>query len=396
MGFYSQWQPLVDEDRHTALVFGFFRHAPVALALRPWLSRVLGRPVEPEPLEPTSFWPALPSSGDGPTVTVPELVFDAVDARGALKVVVEVKPGSDMHRLEQIRREALDTATHSGSSRVAVVMVGADLGPTASTETWPTDLAAQAATLNPAVEVEVGYSSFALIGETITAAGWADAAWKPYADDVIAQLKRKGLLGYEGAPMLDDLEGLTLLNAVETFNRIIASARHFYLQLHKDTGFLAKGLRHDTGGPSITAPRMLRDGGTDQITRPEATFKTKVILSLYTHSDLDTQSRIFVAFDLVPRESNEIQLLAGLMHYTAGNPLDLRRLPSALMSTHVDASWPELPYIGGTTSSFWRYDRRDWQPNRAADDITWTLTRIAQALQTPPPARQTLPMHKTT
>ena len=59
MSFYSRWQPLVDEDRHTALVFGFFRHAPVADALEPWLERVIGRPLKATPLRPDSFWPNL-------------------------------------------------------------------------------------------------------------------------------------------------------------------------------------------------------------------------------------------------------------------------------------------------------------------------------------------------
>jgi hypothetical protein len=381
MGFYSQWQPLVDEDRHTALVFGFFRHAPVALGLAPWLSGVLGRPVAPHPLEPASFWPALPSTSDGQAMTVPELVFDATDSSGELKVVIEVKPGSDMHRLDQIRREALDAAERSGTARVVVVMVGADLAPPASTADWPAELAHAAASRRVAVEIETAYSSFALIGETIAAAGQTDDAWKPYADDVVAQLKRKGLLGYGGAPMLDDLEVLTLRNAVEAFNRIIASARQFHLQLHADSRFHTSGLQPDLGAPSYTSPRMLRDGRTDQIGQPEASFKTKVILSLYTHPDLNAQTRIFVAFDLIAHESSEIQLLAGRMTYTAGQPHDTRRLAAALISPRADPSTPDLPYIGETSSSTWRYDRRPWQPNRAADDITWALTRTAQALQ---------------
>jgi hypothetical protein len=31
MKFYSIWQPLKNEDAHTALAFGFVRHAPAEL-----------------------------------------------------------------------------------------------------------------------------------------------------------------------------------------------------------------------------------------------------------------------------------------------------------------------------------------------------------------------------
>ena len=128
-------------------------------------------------------------------------------------------------------------------------------------------------------------------------------------------------------------------------------------------------------------PAHVRDGRADWIGQPEASFRTKVILSLYSHPDLDAQSRVFVGFYLIARDSSEIQLLAGRMKYTAGQPYDTRRLATALSSARIGSTTEAtLPYLGKTTSSTWRYDRRDWQPNRAADDIAWTLTRIAHAL----------------
>src|SRR6266849_8616996 len=189
MSFYSRWQTLIDEDRHTALVFGFFRHAPVSIALEPWLTQVLARPVRPQPLRPGSFWPVLPSIVAGWTSTEPELVFDASDDVGPLKVVVEVKPGSEMHTFEQISREVLDVATVTGASRIALVMIGADLGPPATTVDWPSRLAAEVLRRGLAVETETGYSSFALIGEIVAAAADANPDWKAYAEDVSAQLK---------------------------------------------------------------------------------------------------------------------------------------------------------------------------------------------------------------
>lgn len=92
------------------------------------------------------------------------------------------------------------------------------------------------------VTVEPAYSSFAKISRAIAACGSEVPQWKAYAEDVVAQLRRTGLLDYGGAPMLDDLEGLTIPNAVEGFNRAMRAARKFYLQLHGQSGFEALGL----------------------------------------------------------------------------------------------------------------------------------------------------------
>src|SRR4051812_7008909 len=121
MKYFSNWQPLSNEDRHTALLFGFMRHAPVLHALNPWLSLVLGRDVAAAPLEQGSFWPTFPSRVPGSLLTQPELVFDAHDGR-PLTVVVEVKPGYGMLDLAQISREVIDTAAFRKASRVACVM----------------------------------------------------------------------------------------------------------------------------------------------------------------------------------------------------------------------------------------------------------------------------------
>jgi hypothetical protein len=95
MKFFSKWQPLRDEDAHTALVFGFLRHAPTSVALDVWLTRVLGREVRASRLKPESFWPSLISVVPGSSYTEPEIVF-SVDDGQPLTVVVEVKPGYGM------------------------------------------------------------------------------------------------------------------------------------------------------------------------------------------------------------------------------------------------------------------------------------------------------------
>jgi len=267
VSFYSRWQPLLDEDRHTALVFGFLRHAPVALALGPWLEQVLDRKVKPTALQPSSFWPNLPSVVEGSEWTEPELVFDADDGQ-TLKVIVEVKPGYDMHLLAQISREVIDVAKTSGVKRIAIVMVGADLGRPGNTRDWGDRIADAAAATGLNVDTEVHYSSFALLGDVVIAAGQSDVEWEAYATDVIAQLKRKGLLRHGGAPMIDDLQGMTLWNAVEAFNRVAKATRHFYLQLQSHSAFTAIGLQPDLSGGYVNS-RILRNGKSGVITQRE-------------------------------------------------------------------------------------------------------------------------------
>src|SRR5438045_2454534 len=126
MSFLARWQPLHHEDAHTALVFGFFRHAPTHAALDVWLSRALGRPVTAEPFDRSCFWPTFASVIAGSQYTVPELVLPTDDG-APLTVVIEVKPGYDMHAAEQIGREMIDVAHDSRLERIACVMVGADL-----------------------------------------------------------------------------------------------------------------------------------------------------------------------------------------------------------------------------------------------------------------------------
>ena len=395
MSFYSRWQPLLDEDQHTALVFGFFRHAPVSIALEPWLCLVLGRSVTAEPLQPRSSWPLLPSIIEGSTATEPELVFDANDASGPLKVVVEVKPGIGMQTVEQLSREIIDVATVTGATRVVLVAVDADLGASASTSDWQRQVIDRVHTHGLAVDVWIHPSPFSLIGEVIAAAGKQNPDWKPYADDVTAQLKRKGLLNYQGAPMLDDLETLTLGDAVEAFNRITAAVRQFYLQLHQHGAFVANRLQPDSGQGDSSSPRMLRDGRTDKLHRPQNSFTSKVILSVYRHPDLQASSRLFVAFDLIARTRSEIDMLAGRWDYQSDNlNANATTFATALSrETALAAAHPQFPFQMWAGLSRWTYDRRTWQPGSPDEDIDWAISHMAAAvaLTSPLPAGATPP-----
>ena len=92
VSFFTHWQPLHNEDAHTALVFGYLRHAPAKHGLEPWLTATIARPVTAPELEHGSFWPAYLSGHEGQQRTFPDLGFDANDG-GQLLVLVEVKPG---------------------------------------------------------------------------------------------------------------------------------------------------------------------------------------------------------------------------------------------------------------------------------------------------------------
>ena len=71
MSFFTHWQPLHNEDAHTALVFGYLRHAPATHGLEPWLTATFGRPLTAPSLEHESFWPAHLSGHEGQQRTFP-------------------------------------------------------------------------------------------------------------------------------------------------------------------------------------------------------------------------------------------------------------------------------------------------------------------------------------
>jgi hypothetical protein len=373
VSFYSRWQPLVDEDRHTALVFGFLRHAPADLGLGPWLEEVLRRTVSAIALEPSSFWPNLPSVVVGSVSTVPELVFEADDGQ-PLNVIVEVKPGFGMHYIDQIAREATDVASSTGATRIAVVMVGADLGRPASTVSWDDEVAARLAAAGLDVRSELYYSSFAELGDVIRRVAAARPEWNAYATDVLHQLNERGLLGYEGAPMHDDLEGLTRRNAVELYNRIVLAARQFYLQLQGQRTFAELGLA-PVVGQGYVAARMLRDGRSETVTQNAEWFESRIIVSRFQHESLPDTECVFIGFDLVGGASGEIEMLVGRCE---GN-FELYAFAAALPDEVRGAASTGLPFEATSGATRYIYDRRPWYPDDAAIDIEWVSTRAALA-----------------
>jgi hypothetical protein len=177
--FYSNWLPLKNEDAHTALVFGFLRHAPVDLALNPWLKGILGRDVLAARLEPMAFWPRFPSMLGDQHITEPDLAFPIDAGEGnPCWVIVEAKPQYMQHTADQLSREVIDTVRGTGAQRVALIMVGADLGPPAEHQEWESSIRRQLHESGlPGVNAELFYSSWARLGAHVEHCGQTDPDW---------------------------------------------------------------------------------------------------------------------------------------------------------------------------------------------------------------------------
>jgi len=380
MKLYATWQPLVNEDAQTALVFGMLRHLPVERALLPWLQGVLGRAVTAEPLQPGNFWPSYDSVFKGANWTEPELVFE-VDDSEPLLVIVENKPGFSGHRLEQLAREAVDTAKTEKPRRIALIMVGADLGPPMDVTAWREEIAAALKKHDLGeVGIELVYSSWAALGRVIKGCAEAEPAWTAYVEDALAQLRLHGLLGYDGAPMLDDLEQMNVRNAVEAFNRTIRAARQFFLALHGQPRFKELGLMPYGKQTSFS---MLRNGGSRSPTQAEEWFETTVVLCLYAKPGWDAGNGLFVGIDLLDGDP-EPEILAGAFRITGGaDPLvafaDLDE--GEIQTEQLRALDKEpLPYPGTTDYSEWVYDVRPWVAGDPDPDVAWTVERLQAAL----------------
>ena len=379
MSFFTHWQPLHNEDAHTALVFGYLRHAPAAHGLEPWLTATLGRPVTAPQLEPESFWPAYLSGGEGQQRTLPDLAFDANDGERLL-VLVEVKPGFLGHDFDQISREIIDAHTHTGGNRIALIMVGADRNRPAATLDWETRLAQGLVERELAdVEAELRYSSWAALGRTIADSAGATSGWSRYASDVLTHLRRKQLLSYEGAPVIDDLEGgLTLGNAVEVFNRCVRAA-HLLLVEIRDNPRL-NGLA-DPGGRGL---QMGRDSYSTVLTQPVEGFTTTTLICAMRRQAWPNGAGVFVGFDLVHEDGP--QLVVGAYDYRKTVAADIAygyansepgdpRQPAL---AGADRSALAHGYVLGHAAGEFLCAQRPWAPQdtHGGDDVSWVLDRL--------------------
>lgn len=384
MSFYSAWQPLETEDAQTALVFGFLRHAPAELALRPWLAKTLKRDASAGPLQLDDFWPSYRSALAKHTRTVPELVFHAEDDRGELVIAIEAKRHPGGHDLPQLVREAVDTARANEAQRIAVIMVGVDPGQPPQVPAWQNAIRAGLDEHGlREVDSELHYSSWALLGECIEAAAASDTSLALYAHDVWAQLALHGLLGYKGAPMSEDLTTLTIPNAFELVNRTIKQARQFFLALTGHSRFAALGLK-----PPGSAARMLRDGATTRsLNQDEDWFVTTTLFSHFRKPAWPKGAGAFAAF-YVATEDEAPQLAAGA--YRADSTTDIQysfawsdgardKVKSQILRDTVSPMLTEFGFTDGGKAD-WRYAVRSWEPGDPDGDLDWTLDALEAAV----------------
>lgn len=378
MKFYSVWQPLKNEDAHTALVFGFLRHAPPELALRPWLKEIVGGEVVAGPLAPGEFWPRYPSSVDEHKATEPDLAFP-VDG-GNSWVIIEAKPLYKQHEPGQLGREVVDTVRATGAKRATVIMVGADLGVPRAYEAFETEVRQRlgAHDVGP-IELQLAYSSWAQLGAHVEACGHAAPEWRTYSDDVLEQLKTKALLGYNGLDVFEGLEEVNAATVVAGYNRVVLAARQFFLTLHDSTRFQALGMRP----PGSKDFEMLRDDPSTVLTQYEDWFTTWTLLAPYRHPDWSDGQGAFAGFFF---DDEGAYLVAGAFIAPSMSDFAVTFSESADVKVNElqnpslrDAVASELDGASVGRKNEFRYGSRTWSDSTPKDDIEWTLGCLAQA-----------------
>ena len=134
-----------------------------------------------------------------------------------------------------------------------------------SVEAWASEVTRQVAgLLGRFVEVQLAYASFRDAADIIRSCGARGPAWERYAADVLGQLHREGVLGYDGAPVFEQDDPLTLRSAAETFNLAVRQARLLAQAVAADKEYRALGL------PSQVD--LLRGGNTGRVAATGASW----------------------------------------------------------------------------------------------------------------------------
>lgn len=379
MKYDAHWQPLKDEDAQTALVFGFMRHAPASLTLDVWLEQALGRSATGAPLTVGSFWPRYPAGKAGGMFTEPDVVVEADDGQSLL-VVVECKPAYGQHTAEQLAREAVDSARARKVERVAVVLVGADLGAPADMAAWEAHARDELAANGLGdVAVELRYSSWRDTARAVAHAAQADPAWAAYADDVLSRLRAKGVLDYQGAPVIDDLEGLTLTNAVEVVHRIMRTFRLLALTVHGHPRVTEMGLKPFNGGHAL-----LRDGRSTGLPGQPEFFENNVLLVPYAPPDWPNGHGVFFAAWLTGEDGPHLEVGAFFIdagrgelpwQFAGAQPVD--ELQSGRLE---DLHGSALPTLAKSRLAEFVYAERRWVPGDGDADVEWIIDGLGAAL----------------
>jgi hypothetical protein len=246
---------------------------------------------------------------------------------------------------------------------------------------WRSEVAAAVAgALGRPVEVELAYSSFRDLGRAVTACAAAEPTWRLYADDVLGHLHREGIVGYDGAPMLDDLGPLNLRSAGEAFNRAVRQARLLAQAVVADDGYRALGL------PSQVD--LLRGGNTGRISTTGASwFEHRSFLVVLRPPLAPEGAGAYVLFgvDLTPPDERPAELVAGAARLSCTPPETWYHLHRRVVALSPEPPLlgheaPELPEASTTPKiAEWRLDRRPWAPSEGDEDVRWCVSRLGAA-----------------
>lgn len=200
------------------------------------------------------------------------------------------------------------------------------------------------------------------------------------AHDVLHQMQAKGMLGYQGAPVFDDLEGgLTVANVMVVHNRVMVSARALFRAVHEQPAFAATGWQ-----PTAVTHRLLRDGLSVSLNASEDDFQTRTLISRYVRAgDEERGGYLALFFD----EAEPPKLQAGLWSSPNTSQVHWRYALSDMVEREdlerLSVPTGELPLSAVEYPSDLElaYDERPWEPGDGSGDVRWAVRTLASAAQ---------------
>ena len=295
-------------------------------------------------------------------------------------VIIEAKPLYHQHASQQLTREVIDTVAATGASKVALIMVGADLGGHPDQAAWEQQIKSELYARRLEANVGLAYSSWAQLGACIESCGNASPEWAAYAEDVVRHLKSKALLGYKGVDVFEGLIEFNLATVIEGYNRVILAARQFFLALHRSERFLALGLQ-PRGSRGF---EMLRDDPSSVITQYPDWFTTSTMISPYSHPNWQAGAGALAGFFF---DETDAYLVTGAfvaptmadfaVTFAESENVELDELNSAILR---QAGAPEVATPAKGRKNEFRYGSRVWSGSHATADMEWTLVGLEQVV----------------
>jgi len=356
--FRKQWGVVNSEDTCTALVFGFFRHAPSSVGINPWLQEALGDPtVTRASLAANDFWPR---QFDGPSPVIPDLCFGAKDGRGDLVVVVEAKRRNEEHTVRQLRREVVAAHAAFGLGRLALITIGARRS-----------LADQSSVLSTTeYAVQHRHMSWADIGRFLEAVG---GSWATYARDIAHRLQSEGLMRHPTPPVID-VEPAKAFDAISTLTR---SARDFLNDIDDEQRARGLDLRLENPG------RTERTGSSSRMGVADVWWEQGVVYGCWFAPGWQSRRRVVVGVDL---RDNDPMVLAGIAVAKTGylSPMMLDTdgdlsVRHAGLDEHASSFELRRAHPGDSEVRDYRYNAMPWRTD-LAPLVDWVIDQMRAAI----------------